>query len=113
MEHLAVRTQGASLGPGEAIPVAVATAPSPLGVDRGLRSNPSGGQEPYAASLCPPALEVCPHRVGGPGTSLVAQRLGLCISTARGTGSILGRETKTPHAILHSQKIKNKLSWRP
>ena len=47
------------------------------------------------------------------GNCLVVHWLGLCISTARGTGSILGRETKTPHAILHSQKIKNKLSWRP
>ena len=57
------------------------------------------------ASLCPPALEVCPHQARGPVTSLVAQWLGLCISTARGTGSILGQETKIPHTTQDCQKF--------
>ena len=35
------------------------------------------------------------------GNSLAIQRLGLCASTARGTGSIPGRGTKIPHATQH------------
>lgn len=39
-------------------------------------------------------------------TSLVIQGLRLCASTARSTGSILGRGNKIPHAAQHGQKIK-------
>ena len=42
------------------------------------------------------------------GTSLVAQRLRLCASTEGSTGSTPIRELKTPHAVPHSQMIKNK-----
>ena len=37
-------------------------------------------------------------------TSLVVQWLGLCTSTAGGSGSILGHGTKIPHAMQHGQK---------
>ena len=42
------------------------------------------------------------------GTSLVVQWLGLCVSTAGGTGSIPGRGTKIPHALRHGPKKKKK-----
>ena len=41
-------------------------------------------------------------------TSLVVQWLGLCTSTAGGSGSILGHGTKIPHAMQHGQKKKKK-----
>ena len=43
-----------------------------------------------------------------PGASLVAQRLRLCASTEGSTGLIPVGELKTPHAVPHSQIIKNK-----
>ena len=39
-----------------------------------------------------------------PGNSLAVQWLGLRASTTRGTGSILGGETKIPHATHCGQK---------
>ena len=45
------------------------------------------------------------------GTSLVVQRLGIRASTAEGTGSIPGQETKSPHATQYSQKKKKKRVW--
>ena len=41
---------------------------------------------------------------GKRGNSLVVQWLGLCASTARGTGSIPDRGTKIPHAAKHGRE---------
>ena len=42
------------------------------------------------------------------GTSLVAQKLRLRASNARGAGLTLGQETKIPHAALYEQEKTNK-----
>ena len=51
-----------------------------------------------------------------PGNSLAVQWLGLRASTTRGTGSILGGETKIPRAVQSGKKKKSKeiksyLAW--
>ena len=43
------------------------------------------------------------------GNPLTVQWFRLCASTAVGTASILGQETKIPHTVWHDQEIKNKL----
>ena len=49
-----------------------------------------------------------PLRLNDSGTSLAVQWLGLCTSTAGGTGSIPGRGTKFSHAEQRGQKEKKK-----
>ena len=44
------------------------------------------------------------------GSSLVVQWLGLCASTAGGTGSTPGQGTEIPHATWHGKKKKEMLS---
>ena len=45
------------------------------------------------------------------GNSLAVQWLGLCTSTAGGTGSISGWGTMIPHAVWLVQKIKTAFGW--
>ena len=42
------------------------------------------------------------------GTSLAVQWLRICASTAGGTGSILGQETKIPQVVWLGWKVKKK-----
>ena len=51
----------------------------------------------------------CPVKGHISRTSLVAQRLRLCATNARGMSSIAGLGTKIPHAMWHGQKNKAKL----
>ena len=46
--------------------------------------------------------------IAATGTPLEVQWLGLCASTAGGTGSIPGRKTKIPHAAWCGRKKKKK-----